>query len=60
MDLVKTVAEDVGVLCGAGVKTGTDVEKALELGTDGVLLASGVALAEDVMGVARDLAAGVR
>ena len=60
VDLVKTVAEDVGVLCGAGVKTGTDVEKALELGTDGVLLASGVALAEDVMGVARDLAAGVR
>ena len=60
VDLVKTVAEDVRVLCGAGVKTGIDVEMALELGTDGVLLASGVALAEDVMGVARDLAAGVR
>jgi triosephosphate isomerase len=59
VDLVKSVAPGVSVLCGAGVKTGTDVAKALELGTDGVLLASGVALAEDVGAVARDLAAGV-
>jgi triosephosphate isomerase len=59
VDLVKAVAEDVRVLCGAGVKTGTDVGKALELGTDGVLLASGVALASDVGAVARDLASGV-
>ena len=59
VDLVKAVATDVGVLCGAGVKTGTDVTKAIELGTDGVLLASGVALADDVAAVARDLAAGV-
>jgi triosephosphate isomerase len=60
VDLVKAVAPQVSVLCGAGVKTGTDVTKAIELGTDGVLLASGVALAEDVGAVARDLAAGVR
>jgi triosephosphate isomerase len=60
VDLVKAVAGEVRVLCGAGVKTGADVRKALELGTDGVLLASGVALAEDVRSVARDLAAGVR
>jgi triosephosphate isomerase len=58
--MVKEVAPDVGVLCGAGVKTGRDVAVALELGTDGVLLASGVALAEDVVSVARDLASGVR
>ena len=58
--LVKAVAEDVLVLCGAGVKTGADVGKAIELGTDGVLLASGVALADDVRAVARDLASGVR
>ncbi len=32
----------VRTLCGAGIKTGADVRKALELGTDGVLLASGV------------------
>jgi len=60
VDLVKAVDEDVRILCGAGVKTGTDVRMALELGTDGVLLASGVALAEDVRAVARDLAAGVK
>jgi triosephosphate isomerase len=59
VDLVKSVAPDVGVLCGAGVKTGTDVAKAIELGTDGVLLASGVALADDVGAVARDLASGI-
>ncbi len=60
VDLVRSVAPDVRVLCGAGVKTGVDVAKAIELGTDGVLLASGVALADDVVTVARDLAAGVR
>jgi len=60
VDLVRSVAPDVRVLCGAGVKTGTDVSKAIELGTDGVLLASGVALAVDVRAVARDLASGVR
>ena len=60
VDLVKSVAPDVRVLCGAGVKTGTDVAKAIELGTDGVLLASGVALAQDVAAAARDLAAGVQ
>ena len=60
VDMVKAVDKDVRILCGAGVKTGTDVGMALELGTDGVLLASGVALAEDVRAVARDLAAGVK
>lgn len=59
VDLVKSVAPNVGVLCGAGVKTGTDVAKAIELGTEGVLLASGVALADDVGAVARDLASGI-
>lgn len=60
VEMVKTVDAEVRVLCGAGVKTGADVGAALELGTDGVLLASGVALAGDVRAVARDLAAGVR
>jgi triosephosphate isomerase len=59
VDMVKAVASDVSVLCGAGVKTGTDVAMAIELGTDGVLLASGVALADDVRAVAMDLASGV-
>jgi len=33
---------DVPVLVGAGVKTGEDMAKAIELGAKGVLLASGV------------------
>ena len=39
---VKAVNPAVRVLCGAGVKNGKDVAKALELGAEGVLLASGV------------------
>ncbi|MDI6889209.1 MAG: triose-phosphate isomerase [Methanocellales archaeon] len=39
---VQSVAPDVGVLCGAGISKGEDVKAALDLGTKGVLLASGV------------------
>lgn len=37
----------VDVYCGAGITTAEDVEAAGDLGADGVLLASGVAKAED-------------
>lgn len=37
----------VDVLCGAGISTGEDVVAARELGAEGVLLASGVAKADD-------------
>ena len=37
----------VEVFCGAGISTGEDVAAAAELGADGVLLASGVAKADD-------------
>jgi triosephosphate isomerase len=50
----------VGVLCGAGVKNGVDVAKALGLGTDGVLLASGVTKAKDKKAVLLDLVSGLR
>lgn len=49
----------VQVLCGAGVKAGTDVAKALELGTVGVLLASGVVKARNPERALRDLAKGL-
>ena len=52
---VKAVNPDVRVLCGAGVKNGADVAKALELGAEGVLLASGVTKADDVHAVLADL-----
>ena len=47
VDAVKSIDTEVKVLCGAGVKTGEDVKKAIELGAEGVLLASGVVKAKD-------------
>lgn len=55
---VQEVAPDLPVLCGAGVKTGRDVAKALELGTVGVLVASGVVKAKDPEGALSDLLDG--
>jgi len=52
---VKRISPDVAVLCGAGVKNGDDVKKALELGAEGVLLASGVVKAKDPKEVLLDL-----
>jgi len=51
---------DVRVLCGAGVKTRKDVAMALELGTSGVLLSSGVVKAKDPEKALRDLVKGLR
>lgn len=52
---VRRVDEDIRVLCGAGVKTGRDVAKAVELGASGVLLASGVVKAKEPRKVLLDL-----
>lgn len=43
----EAVDDSVEVLCGAGISTGEDLAAARELGAEGVLLASGVAKAED-------------
>jgi len=59
VDEVKKINPDVGVLCGAGISTGEDVKKAMELGTCGVLLASGVIKAKDPKAVLMDLAKGL-
>jgi len=59
VDVVRQVDENVKVLCGAGVKNGKDVAKSIELGADGVLLASGVVKAKDKEAVIRDLASGL-
>jgi triosephosphate isomerase len=56
---VKKAAPGVKVLCGAGVKNGKDVKKAIELGADGVLLASGVVKASDQKAVLLDLVSGI-
>jgi triosephosphate isomerase len=56
---VKFASPGVKILCGAGVKNGKDVKKAIELGTDGVLLASGVVKASDRKAVLLDLVGGI-
>ena len=43
VDMIRAFNKDVVILCGAGIGTGTDVEAAIKLGTQGVLLASAVA-----------------
>ncbi len=53
--VVRSVDSSVVTLCGAGVKNGLDVAKAIELGTSGVLLASGVTKSDDPESVLRDL-----
>lgn len=58
--VAREVSPSVRVLCGAGVKTGADVAKAIELGTNGVLLASGVVKASDPRRALLDLASGMR
>lgn len=56
---VKDVTSMVKVLCGAGVKNGQDVAMAIELGAEGVLLASGVVKAADQRAVLEDLVSGL-
>ncbi len=43
---VKKINKDIKLLCGAGISTGDDMAAALELGAEGVLLASGIIKAE--------------
>jgi triosephosphate isomerase len=59
VEIIKKLSPNVGVLCGAGVKTGDDVAKAIELGTEGVLLASGVTKAIDPKTALLDLISGL-
>ncbi len=56
---VKEVDVESIVLCGAGVTNGEDVRAAIELGADGVLLASGVVKAVDPKAVLLDLVSGL-
>jgi len=56
---VKKINPGIKILCGAGIKKGKDVTKALELGADGVLLASGVVKAKNVKNTLQDLIQGL-
>jgi triosephosphate isomerase len=59
VELVKEVNSDVVVLCGAGITHGEDVAAALRLGTEGVLVASGVVKAKDPYRVLLEFAEAV-
>jgi len=60
VEAVKRINPKVRVLCGAGISKGEDLKKALELGTEGVLLASGIIKAKDQMTALLDLVAGLK
>jgi len=55
---VRSVSKRTTVLCGAGVHDRHDVRKALELGSQGVLVASAVARARNPGAAIRELLAG--
>ncbi len=60
-ELIQEAVErsSVPVLAGAGIKTREDVEKSLELGTEGVLVASGIVKSETPGKKARELCRGL-
>lgn len=55
VEAVHSIDGGVKVLCGAGVKNGEDVRKAIDLGAEGVLLASGVVKSSSVESSLMDL-----
>ncbi len=59
VEAIKSVNKEIEVLCGAGIKTGRDVRKAIELGSSGVLVASGVVKSKDPEKTMLDLMSGV-
>jgi len=60
VEAVRAVDPSVRVLCGAGITRGVDVEAALRLGAEGVLVASGVVKASDPYRVLVELASAMK
>jgi len=60
VEAVKKINPDVTVLCGAGITNGDDVAAALKLGTEGVLVASGIVKAKDPRKVMEEFAEAAR
>ncbi len=57
---IRRINSEVIILCGAGITSGEDVKAALRLGTQGVLVASGVVKAKDQAAAIDDLAKACR
>jgi triosephosphate isomerase len=55
VEVIHQIDPGVKVLCGAGISTGDDMQAALKLGSEGVLLASGIILADDPKAALTDL-----
>lgn len=55
VEVIHKIDQKVKVLCGAGISTGDDMQAALKLGSVGVLLASGIILADDPKAALMDL-----
>lgn len=60
VELVRRVNEKVVILCGAGISHGADVSAALKLGTQGVLVASGIVKAKDPYAIMREFAEAMK
>ena len=60
VEAVKEIEPEVGVLCGAGISRGEDLLGALDLGSVGVLLASGIIKAKNQKKALEDLLSGIR
>jgi triosephosphate isomerase len=56
VQVVKKIDSKMTILCGAGISTAEDVSIALKLGTQGVLVASGIVKAKDPYSVLRAFA----
>jgi triosephosphate isomerase (TIM) len=56
---IRKVNRSAKILCGAGVTTAEDVSKALELGSEGVLVASGVVKNKDPRAVLHSMASAL-
>ena len=54
--LVRKINPDATILCGAGISQSEDVSVALKLGTQGVLVASGIVKAKDPYSILRGFA----
>jgi len=59
VEIVKKINSNISVLCGAGVKNQKDVSKAISLGSEGILLASGVVKSSEPRKVLLDLIKGL-
>jgi triosephosphate isomerase len=56
---IKKIDPRVHVLCGAGVTSGDDVAVAIRLGSEGILVASGVVKAKDPSAILNDFAKSI-